>query len=109
MRRILDFGFWILDYTYNPKSKIQNPKFVLVAAGLFCVMLIAPAAAIACPGCKEALIDPSTLSQRLGAARGYALSIGILLSVPVALIGGVTALIVRSARRHRHPGSAHGS
>ena len=27
-KEILDFRFWIFDYVANPKSKIQNPKFV---------------------------------------------------------------------------------
>lgn len=57
----------------------------------------------ACPGCKEALFDPGALPQRLSAARGYALSIGLLLLIPYGLVGTLTALIVRAHRRNvRH-------
>ncbi len=49
--------------------------------------------------CKEALLDPAQLPQKLRTAKGYALSIGLLLTMPIALVGGVTALIVRASRR----------
>ena len=55
----------------------------------------------ACPGCKEALFDPGELPQRLAAAKGYAASIGLMLVVPLGLVGGLTAVIVRSSRRQR--------
>ena len=55
----------------------------------------------ACPGCKEALVDPAELPQRLAAAKGYAASIGLMLVVPLSLVGGLTAVIVRSSRRQR--------
>ena len=60
-----------------------------------------PVAGWACPGCKEALFDPGQLQQKLATARGYALSIGLLLSVPFALVGGIAALIIRAA--HKKP------
>ena len=60
----------------------------------------------ACPGCKEALIEPGALPQRLSTARGYAWSIGLLLSVPFVLVGGTTALIMRAARRRGKHASA---
>jgi len=53
----------------------------------------------ACPDAKEALVDPGGLPQRLSAARGYALSIGLLLLIPYGLVGTLTALIVRAHRR----------
>ncbi len=59
------------------------------------------ASASACPLCKEILFDPSHVQQRLAMAKAYALSIGLMLGVPVLLIAGVASLIVRSAR-HRH-------
>ncbi|MDP3723861.1 MAG: hypothetical protein Q8R91_10290 [Candidatus Omnitrophota bacterium] len=58
-------------------------------------------AADACPGCKEALFDPSQLPQRLSTARGYALSIGLMLGVPIALVGGVALLILHARGRSR--------
>jgi len=50
---------------------------------------------MACPGCKEALFDPGELPQKLSTARGYALSIGLMLAVPLLLIASVTTLVVR--------------
>ena len=59
--------------------------------------------ASACPACKEALFDPSQLHQKLSAAKGYALSIMLLLLVPSVLVGGITLLIVRASRRRTLP------
>ena len=100
MKRILDFRFSILDYAafVNPKSKIQNPK-LLMLAGFF--LLAFSTVAWACPFCKEALFDPGQLQQKLSTARGYAMSIALFLSVPAVLVGGVAALIVRAFRRHK--------
>ena len=61
--------------------------------------LAVPAAAWACPGCKEALFDPGQLAQRLSTAKGYAWSIALLLATPAALIGGVATLVIRAQRR----------
>jgi len=69
--------------------------WLLIAA---CWLLIARDA-LACPLCKEALFDPSQLHQRISTAKGYALSIGLLLLVPTGLIAGVAMSIIRSARR----------
>ena len=54
--------------------------------------------AMACPMCKEALIEPGGLGQRLAAARGYAASILLLLTVPSGLIAAIAAIIVRAQR-----------
>lgn len=61
--------------------------------------LLLPAVAEACPGCKEALFDPGQARQIVLAAKGYAASIGLLLGVPLALIGGLTFLIAHQVRR----------
>ena len=92
MKRILDFRFY-------PKSKIQNPK-LLMLTGFF--LLIFSAVSWACPGCKEALFDISQARQSLKIAQGYALTIALLLGVPLALLGGVAALVVRAHRRNKH-------
>jgi len=97
MKQILDFGFWILD-SVNRKSKIQNLKFVALIV-LLCYSRFHTVAE-ACPGCKEALFDPSQLPQRLSTARGYALSIGLLLVVPAGLVGGIALRIAQTRRRH---------
>ncbi len=73
----------------------QSMGWLLIAA---CWLLIAQDV-MACPLCKEALFDPSQLHQRISTAKGYALSIGLLLLVPTSLIAGVAMSIIRSARR----------
>ena len=104
MKQILDFGFLIFD-SVNPKSKIQNPKCEVHAVLLLTIILsilFFPVAAIACPACKEALFDPGQLHQKLSTAKGYALSIMLMLSVPVILIGGIATSIIRTQRRKSH-------
>jgi hypothetical protein len=101
MKRIVDCRLSIVDWwksACNRKSKIVNRKFLLLAVIFTCVL---PAVTWACPTCKEALFDPGQLQQTLSTAKGYAMSIGLLLSVPAVLVGGVVALIVRSHRRQR--------
>ena len=95
MKRILDFRFWILDY--NLKSKIKNPQFLSLVV-LCCVAFSLPVAA--CPGCKEALFDPGKLAEKLATAKGYAISIGLLLAMPFLLVATI-ALKIASARRRR--------
>lgn len=73
--------------------------YVSITGVIVYLMLYQMPSAWACPGCKESLFDPAELPQRLSAAKGYALSIALLLGTPVALIGGVTALILRHQRR----------
>ena len=66
------------------------------------LLVVWPAIGWACPGCKEALFDPGQLQQKLSTARGYAWSIGLMLAVPLGLIGGVSALVARASSRRRH-------
>ncbi len=87
----------------KPQFKSQNFEFYLVvlpfAFFLLSCLLLIPASAMACPGCKEALFDPGQLPQKLATAKGYALSIGLLLAVPFGLIAGITLSILRASRR----------
>lgn len=53
----------------------------------------------ACPGCKESLFDPGQIHQKLSLAKGYAVSIALMLAMPLALLGGVAGLIIRARRR----------
>ena len=53
----------------------------------------------ACPACKELLFDPGQIHQKLSLAKGYAVSIVLMLAMPLGLVGGLTALIVRAQRR----------
>lgn len=64
------------------------------------------AAAWACPTCKEALFEPEQLAQKLSTAKGYALSIALLLTMPAVLVSGVAMLVVRA---HRQKRAANGS
>lgn len=57
---------------------------------------------MACPFCKETLFSPGEAQTVSRAAQGYALSIALLLGIPLGLIGGMAILFVRSSRRaHR--------
>ena len=64
----------------------------------FCLFSWIPSAST-CPDCKEALFDPGQIQQKRSTARGYAVSIGMLLTVPAGLVGGITTLILKSRRR----------
>ena len=66
-----------------------------------CCVIAAPRAARACPGCKEALIDPQAAAAQNRAARGYATSITMMLSLPPLLVGGIATIVARSSRRPR--------
>ena len=67
---------------------------------MVCLVTIFPSVVSACPGCKDALFDVSGARQAVQTAHGYALTIALLLGVPLALLGGVAALVVRAHRRH---------
>ena len=74
-------------------------RVILVWAALMVWLL--PGAVSACPGCKEALFDPGQMQQQRVTAKGYALSIGLLLLVPFGLVGGGTLYLIRSHRRRQ--------
>ena len=57
--------------------------------------------ALACPLCKDALFDPGQAEAASRAARGYALSIAALISVPLVLVIGSIVWIVRASRPRR--------
>ena len=82
--------------------------YVSVTGVIIYWMLYRMPEASACPGCKEALFDPGQLPQKLATAKGYALSIGLMLGMPAALIGGIAWLIARGARPPRNAASSSG-
>ena len=69
----------------------------------FCLLpyIVLQTSAWACPGCKDALVDPAQVGTRLGMARGFAWSIGLLLAMPATLIGAVTLRVVWAARQRK--------
>ena len=73
--------------------------YVAVTGVLVYWMLYHMPAAEACPACKDMLVDPEQLTQRLGMAKGFAWSIGLLIGMPTLL---VSTLTVRLIRAHRH-------
>ena len=104
MKRILDFGFWILDLV-NRKSKIQNLKLErAIHAVLFLALVtghwsLVTESLSACPLCKDTLFSPGEGQALSQAAHAFNLSIVTLASVPFVLVGGIAWLIVRSSRR----------
>lgn len=90
----------------NVKVRRQKvtPQLRIHSVGCYLVLLsvaffLFTSAVAACPMCKELLFDPAQVQQRLSTARGYALSIGVLLMVPVSLIVGIATLILRAKHR----------
>ena len=75
-------------------------KMKRAACWLLCaVCFLWTVCAWACPGCSEALFDPTQGAARVGTLRGYLLSIIVLLGVPVVMIGAIVVAIVRAQRR----------
>ena len=92
--------------TPNAECGLRNVRVPPCVVGLVWLIVLGcllswPAVAWACPGCKDALFEPDQLTLRLSSAKGYALSIGLLLGVPAALAGTVATLLVRSHRQRR--------
>jgi hypothetical protein len=73
----------------------------------FAIVALA-AQAEACPGCKEALFDPTQVQRQRATASGYAASIGMLLLVPAGLVAGVGTVAWRGQRRKQRLGTASG-
>ena len=88
---------------HSARTSRPQPSWDIKTVFSVCCLLSAgcwllPTIAVACPLCKEALTDPGQLPQRLATAKAYAVSIGVLLTVPAALIGGISMLILRRSR-----------
>jgi hypothetical protein len=49
--------------------------------------------------CKELLFDPSQVRQHLSMATGYAVAIGLMLGMPLLLVGSIAWLVYRARRR----------
>ena len=64
-----------------------------------CFLCVFPTVAMACPWCKDALFSPGESAAQSGAAKGYALSIGILLGLPVLMLAVIALAVIRSIRR----------
>lgn len=76
-------------------------KLSQIAALFIGAAIASQGQAIACPGCKEALFDPGQLAEKIATAKGYAWSIGTLLSVPFLLVATVALLVVRNTRKFK--------
>ena len=76
---------------------IRRLLVVVCGVGLLGALLMGVVEA--CPSCKESLFDPAGLPQRLATAKGYAISISLMVGVPLAMVGGLTILIVRTQRK----------
>lgn len=82
---------------------LLSPAVRILGAGAVALGMIVGWAALAsaCPACKEALLDPTQAQHLLQSAKGYALSIGLMLGMPLVLIGAVATSIAVHARRAR--------
>lgn len=61
-------------------------------------------ACVACPNCKDSLAGPS--GETMNVARGYALSILIMLGMPFTLAGSFGVYVWREMRRMRRESAA---
>ena len=91
--------------THKAIARWTLPLWLVVCVTGLIVYWMLYQMAEACPGCKEAFFDPQQLPQRIASAKGYALSILMLLAVPTALIGGIVWAIVANSRQPRPPTS----
>jgi heme/copper-type cytochrome/quinol oxidase subunit 2 len=70
---------------------MRIPPRALLALLALGMIVAASGDALACPNCKDAVADQSS--------RGFGYSIYIMLGSLFGLVGGITCLIVRTARR----------
>lgn len=56
----------------------------------------------ACPMCKEVAVNQSDLSTAEHLRGGFAVSLGLLLSTPYVLFGGIALGIARSVRKKKN-------
>lgn len=68
---------------------------VLIAVG---GMLLAPAAALACPLCKEAKADTDYPGGTASLPKGFYYSILLMMAAPFTIVGGLAFRIYRSRR-----------
>ena len=66
-------------------------------------LLVLPAAASACPLCKEAKADTDYPGGTASLPRGFYYSILLMVSAPFAVVGGLALKIYRSRRRTARP------
>ncbi|MBI3087327.1 MAG: DUF420 domain-containing protein [Candidatus Omnitrophica bacterium] len=71
--------------------------YVSVTGVLVYLLLYHMPSAEACPMCSEALFAPGEGAARAGLVKGYAVSVAVLLGIPLLLIGGIAAMVVRAA------------
>lgn len=83
--------------TVNPTAK----GWAIIRPYLLPYLALPPTLAWGCPNCKEVLVESGQLGSRLGMARGFAWSIGLLLVMPALLVAAVTLRVVWAARQHR--------
>ena len=66
-----------------------------------CILSLTAASAWACPACKEFVSSAGDANTFSGLSRGFAWSIGLLLTVPYLLVGGFLLSILLAVRRAR--------
>ena len=74
-------------------------RLIYSFTNLLVLMCFSAQGALACPWCKDALFSPGESASQSGAAKGYALSIGLLLGLPVLMLSVIALAVIRSARR----------
>lgn len=78
---------------------LQEPRWEgtkMPRTGIFILCLLAASAAMACPTCKDAL---SNNPQGLGLAKGFYLTILLMLGMVFSLVGLLVYKIVKEAKK----------
>lgn len=83
------------------RGKLVSSKVLLLLCAAYCLLLTAYELVWACPLCSDALVAPGEAASRSRLAQGYAVTIAGMIATPLVLVGTVSALVVRSARRNR--------
>ena len=91
-------GLWS---TAMDRARFGAPRLMgpITLSFLIMIMLFMAGAAWACPMCKEVAANQSDPTAAEHLRGGFAVSLGLLLSTPYLLFGGITLLVARSARR----------
>ena len=92
----------------NDRPGLARRALPALRAVLAAYVAISPAIVWACPGCSEALFDPTQAAATAGTLRGYLVSIVVLLGLPVLMIGGIALALRRASRARRLTASGLG-
>ena len=84
-------------------STANRQRLAWIVALVIAVLLLWADAALACPSCKNGLMEGDEQSQRV--ISGYFWSILFMMSMPFAILLGISGLLYREVRKARRESS----